>query len=291
MTVRRIMALAAGALALAAPAHAAAPKPALWKLADADTTIYLFGTIHALPAGQQWRTPVLDKALGDSSELVLETVLGDDPLALARVMLARGRSPGLPSLAERVPADKQAALARAIAAAGVPAGTLDGFETWAAALTLIAAQVRAIGIDPELGVERGLAKAVADAKLPIAGLETMDQQMGFFDGLSEDAQRALLVSALDDPARARTEFAAMLAAWASGDVDAVAKTFAAETAMSAELRDVLMTRRNAAWAEWLEKRLDAPGTITVAVGAGHLAGGDSVLSRLGAKGYKVERVQ
>ena len=274
-----------------APAAMVAAKPALWKLADADTTIYLFGTIHALPPETRWQTAALDEALGRSEELVLEAVLGDDPMALAKVMMAKGVRPGLPPLSARVPADKQAALATAMAASGIPAETLDRFETWAAALTLISLQVRQLGIDPASGVEHGLAAAAAKASRKVAGLETVDQQMGFFDELSEEAQRALLVSALDDPANAKAEFTAMLAAWQAGDVDGIARTFDAETNMSAELKEVLMTRRNAAWATWLKTRLDTPGTVTVAVGAGHLAGADSVLSRLNADGLTVERVQ
>lgn len=288
-----LLALSAGGAAGQSPAGEtpAAAKPALWKLADADTTIYLFGTIHALPPETRWQTAALDDALGQSEELVLEAVLGDDPMALAKVMMAKGVRPGLPPLSARVPADKQSALTAAVAGSGVPLATLDRFETWAAALTLISLQVRNLGIDPASGVEHGLTAAAAKASRKVAGLETMDQQMGFFDQLSEEAQRALLVSALDDPAEAKAEFNAMLSAWRVGDVDGIAKTFDAETNMSAELKDVLMTRRNAAWAAWLKARLDRPGTVTVAVGAGHLAGSDSVLSRLGADGLKVERVQ
>src|SRR3546814_12767679 len=53
-----------------------AAKPAMWKLADADTTIYQFGTIHLLPKGLEWRTPAIEKAVADSDAPVLETQLG-----------------------------------------------------------------------------------------------------------------------------------------------------------------------------------------------------------------------
>jgi uncharacterized protein YbaP (TraB family) len=54
---------------------------------------------------------------------------------------------------------------------------------------------------------------------------------------------------------------------------------------------VLIRKRNAAWADWLTKRLDKPGTIFVAVGAGHLAGEDSVQTMLDAKGLRATRLQ
>jgi uncharacterized protein YbaP (TraB family) len=83
----------------------------------------------------------------------------------------------------------------------------------------------------------------------------------------------------------------MLQAWANGDVAGVARTFDGETALSPELRKALMTDRNARWADWLKARMAKPGTVFVAVGAGHLAGKDSVEAMLAAKGVKVVRVQ
>lgn len=70
--VSTLTALSLGACTADLPAQAApAPRPALWKLADADTTIYLFGTIHILPKDLPWRTPVLEHAIAASDELVL----------------------------------------------------------------------------------------------------------------------------------------------------------------------------------------------------------------------------
>jgi uncharacterized protein YbaP (TraB family) len=269
----------------------AAPKPALWKVADKDTTIYLFGTIHLLPKGLQWRTPVLDAAISASDTLYLETDLSGDVMSSAQTMMKLAVSPGLPPIAERVPAEKREAFRKAVAEAGVPEQALDRMETWAAALTLLALNFRKMGLDPEAGVERGLAVSYNGTRKPVRGLETAEQQFGYFDSLSESAQRALLVSMIDDPAQTRSEFQAMLNAWKSGDTDAIARTFDSETTLSPELRDVLMKNRNAAWAEWVAKRLGQPGTVMVAVGAGHLAGRDSVQRLLQARGVRATRVQ
>ena len=283
--------LASVAACATAQTRPAGPKPALWKVADKDTTIYLFGTIHLLPKGLQWRTHALDAAIAASDTLYLETDVGGDVMASAQTMMRLGVSPGLPPIAERVPAAKREAFRKAVAEAGVPEKALDRMETWAAALTLLALNFRKMGLDPEAGVERGLASSHNGTRKPVRGLETVEQQFGYFDSLSEPAQRALLVSMIDDPAQMHTEFQAMLKAWKSGDTDAIARTFDSETALSPELRDVLMKKRNAAWAEWVAKRLDQPGTVMVAVGAGHLAGRDSVQRLLQARGLRATRVQ
>ncbi|MDQ3139334.1 MAG: TraB/GumN family protein, partial [Pseudomonadota bacterium] len=200
---------ACSALQPQAQAPSPAPAPALWEVSDADSKIYLFGTIHLLPEGSNWRTPVLDAAIAASDALVTETLIGDDPAAQARLMMTIGVSPGLPPLVERVPEAKRAALAQTIADSGVPVATLDRLETWAAALVLSAAAFKKLGLDPKLGVERGLVADYDGEVRPKLGLETVEQQLGFFDGLSEASQRAFLESTLEDPTVARAEFQKM----------------------------------------------------------------------------------
>lgn len=294
---RTRVALAAAAAALTAcapqqaPAASAAPRPAMWKLADADTTVYLFGTFHLLPQGHGWRTPAIEAAMASSEELVME--IGDlgDPMATAQAMMKLGVSPGLPPLVQRVPEDKRDELRTMIAESGIPAAVLDRMETWAAGLSLAAVMFKRLGLSADAGVERGLTQGYKEAGKPIRGLETVEQQFGFFDGLSEEGQRAFLVGLLEDPAGTQKQFAAMLKAWSTGDVDGIAATFNDEVNMSAELRERLLARRNANWADWVADRMEQPGTVFVAVGAGHLAGEDSVQAMLKAKGLKAKRVQ
>jgi uncharacterized protein len=294
--ILRRIALAA-MLPLAACAGAAEPKraeakhPALWTLADSDTRIWLFGTIHLLPEGQSWRTPALEAALGASEELVLEVADVDDMMASAQAMQKLGVTSGLPPILERVPEDKRAALRAMIAESGYPEAVYDRLETWAAALPLLAVSFKRLGLDPKLGVERQIGEPFRAAGKRVVGLETIEQQLGFFDTLSEGAQRALLLAVIEDTQETRAQFRAMLDAWAKGDLAGIARTFDDETQMSPELKEALMRRRNARWAQWLERRLERPGTVFVAVGAGHLAGEDSVQAMLKAKGLKAKRVQ
>jgi uncharacterized protein len=276
--------------AQAAPAAEAA-RPAMWKLADKDTIVYLFGTIHLLPEGRTWRTPAMEEALTGSQELVLEIANVDDMMASAQAMAKMGMSPGLPPIAERVPEEKRAALRAMIAESGYPEAVFDRLETWAAAMPLLAVSFKRLGLDPSLGVERQIDQPFRAAGKTVTGLETVEQQLGYFDTLPEAAQRALLLSVIEDSAETRAQFQAMLDAWSTGDLAGIARTFDDETQMSPELKAVLMSRRNAAWADWLAKRMAKPGTVFVAVGAGHLAGADSVQEMLKKKGLKAKRVQ
>src|SRR4051795_7217103 len=122
--LRRFIAPVTALLALGSAAEARTPqlaKPALWAVSDADTTIYLFGTIHLLPSDLKWRTPTLDQAMTNSQELVVETIIDDkNPTKLMSAMASIGLAKGLPPLVERVPPAKRAALRAAVKKSGVP---------------------------------------------------------------------------------------------------------------------------------------------------------------------------
>lgn len=292
---RRLLAVSAVAATACSAAPANEPKaasPALWKVADHDTTIYLFGTIHLLPKDTKWRSSAFDTAAAGADTLVVETVIDEsNPAATMSELLQLAVSEGLPPLADRVPPEKKAALQAAVAKSGIPAPMYDKLETWAAAFMLLGVQFKELGLDPGSGVESTLKKQFQDSKKSIGQLETNAEQLGFFDRLSEDAQRKFLVAMLDSSGNMSSEFKGMLDAWTRGDVKEIAKSFNSDLSDAAELREALLTKRNSNWATWVKGRLDQPGTVLVAVGAGHLAGEQSVQSMLENQGVKVTRVQ
>jgi uncharacterized protein YbaP (TraB family) len=270
----------------------AQPRPALWKVADRDTTIYLFGTIHLLPKGYDWRSPAIDAAAQRSDGLIVETIVDpQNTTELSAALMTLGLSNGLPPLDQRVPPAKRAALATAIAKSGVPSSALNRMETWAAAFTLLGTQFKSMELRQDEGVETVLKQGFRAAGKPIGQLETNAEQLGFFDVLPEAAQRSLLEGALEKPEAAKKQFDVMLGAWARGDVEAIARTFNADMSATPAMREILLKRRNANWARWIEGRMGQPGSVMVAVGAGHLAGADSVQAMLRQRGLKVTRVQ
>ena len=281
--------LAAGA---AAPAAAKEAKPAMWKVSDRDTEIYLFGTVHLLPPGTHWRTAKFDKAAKDANTLVIETIIDEkNPRAFVADLVRLSVRQGLPPILDRVSPAKRETLRAAITKSGVPEAALNNMETWAAAFQLLQLQFKELGVSGTDGVEQALRHSFTAAGKPIQQLETNAQQLGFFDSLPEAAQRELLEGAIEAPAQAKQQFDAMVAAWISGDVDAIGRTFNSEFQTSPELKDALLVRRNANWSYWLHSRLAQPGKVLVAVGAGHLAGDESVVEMLKKRGLRVQRVQ
>jgi uncharacterized protein YbaP (TraB family) len=292
---RLFAALGVAGLLTAAPVAAEIPqtaRPALWQVSDADTTIYLFGTIHLLPEHLQWRTAKFNQALDSSQQLVVETIVDQQhPEAIQSAELSLGFSKGLPPIADRVAPDKVARLRAAIAKTGIPEKMYDQMDTWLAAIQLLGVQFRSMGLKGSDGPEEILRQQFLSQQKPIGELETNVEQFGYFDRLPEKAQRSLLEGALDQPSGMDDEYKGMLASWSRGDVKHIASTFNHDLADSPDLRHSLLEQRNANWAKWIEQRMGQPGTIMIAVGAGHLAGNQSVIALLQKDGYRVRRLQ
>lgn len=264
--------------------------PALWVVKDEDTTIYLFGTIHILRPGLSWFDEAVKKAFDESGELVTE--IGDmpDPAAAQPLIMKYGVNATGPTLTEKLPADKRAAFTKAVADLGLPQAVIDRFDPWLASVQITMLSLLKQGYNPQAGVETALHAAAKAASKPISGLETMEQQFGFFDSLSEEAQVKFLVETIDKLSEAGPVLDKMVVEWGEGDADGLAGLMNEGFMASPEVTKTLLTDRNARWAEWIGKRLDKPGVVFVAVGAGHLAGQGSVQTYLAEREIKATRI-
>ena len=272
----------------APPANAAEAYhgPAIWKIADHDTTIYLFGTVHALPKDAQWFSGPVARAWQQSDELVTEIPMGDtagDAKAIAdRALLPPGQS-----LRDLMTPEDRKQFEAALVSLGLPIEAMDKFQPWYAALTLSLLPVTQAGYDPQSGAENAL-NAKGDGKAK-AALETVGQQIALFDGLPINAQLRLLDETVESASTATATLDAMVADWMKGDPDALAMLINRDID-DPVLYKRLLTDRNGRWAQWIDQRMKRPGTVFIAVGAGHLAGKDSVQEQLRKLGIKARRV-
>lgn len=275
------------ALVLAAPALAV---PAMWQVGEGATRITIYGTVHALPAGHDWLTPAAAKAFGEADALVVEVVMPQDPLAMAATVTRLGLLPAASPILERVPADVRPQLASLIQRSGVPPAAFDRMKSWFAAITLVQMEMARAGLDPSAGVDVTLVARARAAGRRLVPLETPEGQLRLFDGLPEADQRLLLASAVSDAAEAGSQMQALVKAWAAGDVERILKEFD-DASLSPTMYEALFKRRNAAWADWVQASLKQKGRHFMAVGAAHMAGPDSLIAMLKARGIKVRRVE
>ncbi len=232
---------------------------------DADTTIYLFGTFHALDGDPRWLENGVRSAFEQSDELVLETLLPEGPNASQEIRQAITAPSAKPSAA---------------------------FLT----TTRMAINAsRSEGMQVDNGADMVL-RHIAEAEgKPVQGLETLQLQMNMFNHLRAAASPALPAKAKGgEPGQSMqslsTAMSDLQSAWKRGDQSVFVRMLDQLNSSAPETYRMMFTERNTRWADWIAARLQTPGTVFVAVGAGHLAGKDSVLVRLAQKGINSQRV-
>lgn len=266
-------------------------KPALWAVRGADTTIYLFGTVHLLPNDTGWRNPQLEHALADSQALYVE-LTDDDPANMAVLVLRYGMDPTHP-LSTQLSESEIQRLRIVAGKAGVPGGlqTLNVMRPWLAALTLAVTPLLQAGLDPKQSVDKQLEAQMTSAGKPVLGLETAEQQIRFLADMPRAVELAFLRSTIRDAGKDTILLTELIDAWKTGDVDTIARIEDEDMRRhEPRLYQRLLVQRNQAWAAKIASLLRQPGTYFIAVGAAHLAGPDNVQAQLQKLGIEAERL-
>lgn len=264
--------------------------PALWKVSDEDTTIYLFGTVHVLPSDLVWYDAEIEQALSASDTIVTEIAM--DPATEAKQQLLaqqKGVFTNGTTLRSLLNDEQRAAYESALARLGVPANSFDPLEPWLTTLTLTFLPLMQQGYDPASGVEKVILSKAGEQSL--AALETVEFQLDMFDSMPMEKQVTFMMEAVEAMPEVKATLDGMVERWAEGDADGLA-VLMNDDLTDPVLADTLLYSRNENWAEWIEDRLEStPGTVFMAVGAGHLAGKQSVQDYLVERGIQSERVQ
>jgi len=280
---------------LPAAPTAAAQAPAMWRLSDGDSRIYLFGTCHMLPKGVAWSTPAYKAAMADAAVTAFEV---DTKSAYAKATISalvyeRGVNASYESLSGIVGADRFAKLKVFGERYGVSTASLQRMQPWLATTSLANAALRKEGFDHGFGVEQTVladAKAENDKVAFMESAETQIKALAAFDGADMLATVDATIAQLGS---VRETMEPMLAAWLKGDMATLDKLASADMRKLAPAGyRALLIDRNRAWTETIEEWLAKKGkNYFIAVGAAHLAGPDSVIVMLEKRGLKAERIQ
>jgi uncharacterized protein YbaP (TraB family) len=304
MQLRHGLACSLVALLLAAPLRAAQaepPVPLLWKVSDADNSVYLLGSFHLLKPGDYPLSKDVDAAFADAQSLVFEIPPQEiaSPALAMQMSQAALRKDGTsldsdlsPALAEKLQA-WESTHGASLQKIGLSAQALQMFQPWFVGLVISMVQMDEDGLDPQLGLDQHFAGEATAKGKPTSGLETGAQQIGFLAGMDHAEQLQFLGESIDESQDGRQELEKLHAAWRAGDIHALWNGMAADMKRQyPKLYAHINVERNVAWVPKIEQRLTAPGhdDTLVVVGALHLLGSDGVVEKLRAKGYKVERI-
>ena len=264
----------------------------MWRADGETNSVYVLGSIHLLRAEDHPLPRVIDVAYADAEILVMELDMDDlDPVSTQAAFSRAGVLRDGTTLRDLIGDERYAAAEETAARLDIPLDMLDSSEPWLAAITVELMVLYRNGFDPRLGIEMTMTtRAAADGK-PIEGLESVDEQLSFLDGLSLDAQAEMLLQVLEQGAELRDSIDTMIAAWRRGDMAVLEHELLESMEEQTELGDALIWNRNRRWADTIVTWLDDDRDYLVIVGALHLVGEEGVPALLEARGVDIQQLR
>ena len=275
-------------------AYAEAPKPLLWKVSDANNSLYLLGSFHMLKTTDYPLAKSTDLAFDDAEQLYFELSPEEmnNPALGQKMAQAAMRTDGK-TLQQSLSAETWKKFEASAAKNNLPAANFQSFEPWFVALILSVTEMQKIGLNPALGLDKHFMERAAKAGKPAKGLESGDSQIAIFDGMSMKQQEQFLQDALDESADMKKKIDELHSTWRNADDKVLFNIMAKEMSQKyPELYQTINLDRNKAWLPKLEAMLkdNDKDDVMVVVGSLHLVGDDGVIKMLKSKGYKVERL-
>lgn len=280
------------ALSAAAVAQEAGHPVSMWQLDGDSNSIYLLGSVHLLRADDHPLPSVMDEAYENAESIIMELDMDDlDPVEAQSLLTQLGLIQDGRSLSDLMGPGPYAQAEVFAREADIPLSMLVRSEPWLAAMTVEQLMLTRIGFNPLFGIENHfLEKARADEK-EILGLETMEEQLRFLDGMSLESQRALLLQSLKESVDIQKMMDELVDAWRHGDIDFMQDNMLDEMKQYPELYRTIVVERNRNWLGKIQELLDDEDDYLIVVGALHLIGEDGLPALLGEQGIEVRQLR
>ncbi len=150
-----------------------------------------------------------------------------------------------------------------------------------------------IGCDESVAMEQLILEEAKKNKKRVDGLETMSYQASIFDSIPYKLQAEQLLKYVNDSgskSEADKQFEEMIEAYKAQDIEKLGEFVQEDDGGLGNYEDILIYNRNRNWVEKLKKIMPEK-SLTVAVGAGHLAGEKGLIKLLRKAGYTVKPVK
>ncbi|MBF2754499.1 MAG: TraB/GumN family protein [Gammaproteobacteria bacterium AqS3] len=264
-----------------APVSIGESKPALWKLSDDDSEIWLFGTVHILNPDVQWQNRQIRNAFESADTLITEAPTNEvSPQKMQRLTMRHGFSKSKRSFLKRLSPEADANLTQVLAMLGLPEeavkASMAQMRPWLAATMITVMTIQVRGADPNAGVDSVLWNQAKAQGKTLAYLETVEDQFNIFADLEDAEEMRMFEDTVKQLAEQPDMLDALVQLWLDAEQDQLAEMMQASMSGMDSLRDAMLRKRNEDWAEQIKELMDGSGSYFIAVGAGHLAGSDSV---------------
>lgn len=270
----------------------AVDKGCVWMAESAEGgQVFLCGTIHLLRESDYPLPEAYEMAYEGSKELIFELPPGSsESPELTLRMRELGMLPAEEALQRLIPEADWKRVSDWSRRRGVDPGVMDRMRPWYASLLMVATEYAALGAAADRGVDQFFEERAKKDGKPGIGLETVEQQLALFSGMTGEQEREVLEQTLAEMESVEEEFDNMIGAWKAGDLEALQELLFREAERYPDLMESFLHARNRAWVPVLEKVLERGGKAMVLVGAGHLGGEQGVIALLRRKGFEVKQV-
>lgn len=286
-----LLAALSGLAAEPSPKPEAKVRHSLWKIESKGNTVYLLGSVHFLRATNYPLAEVIESAFDKSKVVAFETDMKKlESVETQQQILAQAMLPADQTIKDQISAQTYLSLSNHLDEAGMPVVIFNRFKPGLVALTLAVLELQKLGFDPQYGIDKHFQRRAEKAEKRLVALETVEFQVDLVTNFGKEEADALLRTTLKDLKRSRGIFGDLTKAWEKGDSEALETLLNDSMKEAPELFKRMVTDRNQAWISKIEEMIAGKESAIVIVGAGHLAGKDSVVDLLRAKGHKVEQL-
>ena len=266
-------------------------KSFLWKVNSEGNTVYVLGSLHMLRQEDYPLNKNIEDAFGKSDVLALEANINDVTNLDLQTLMEKAFYPENEKLEDYVSQETYEIIKKETERLGLPLMLVDRQKPWFLALSLSSMELLRLGFNPSYGIDMHFINKAGGKK--IVELESLEYQIDLLSSFSDDEQESFLLYTLRDLKVLKEELHSMIAAWKSGDPEALESIMKKSTAGDIDMSTVyekLINERNRNMVGKIEEYLDGDETYFVIIGAGHLVGEKGIIEILKDKGYTVKQM-
>lgn len=271
--------------------QSAAPGPALWRIRQGGSTVYVFGSLHILPQSVQWRAPEIDAAIASTDIFVFEVPVNDESTARQKDFIVKNgllpRGASLRKVLNRIEYDTYS---RVLLGAGLKPEHFARYRPWLAAVVVGLAYVHRGELASLRGVDDEIIDEAQSGGKELRYLETVEDQMKLLVMGNDVDQIRALKKQLVSLSKAAAHTDDLVNTWARGDMERFSAMLEQDFAGHEEAQDLLISNRNRAWAPSVGELLQTGKTAMITVGAAHIGGPKGLIALLCAAGHNVQKV-
>lgn len=260
----------------------------LWEISGKglEKSSYLYGTFHLLCPDDLQIKDKVKNAMSSSERLVLELDF-DDPSVMQTIQQNMAYNDGTTAKDYLNESEYELVAAFFRDSLQMPFERLHAIKPFfLSSMTLM----HFAGCRP-VSFEQKLTSLAGEEGIEVAGLETVQEQMGFIEGIPMHMQKKMLLENLQHYDSSRVMFRKMMKRYLNEDLPGLneisQESFASEQYV--QFREDLLINRNKDWIPEIEELVKEKASF-IAVGAAHLPGNEGVIDLLRKKGYQVKPV-